>query len=230
MISGSRVLVGNLKLLDKENIAVPQQLRNSIATVVLCAVNGKYAGSLLLADALKPDAKQAISDLKSLGITDIHLLSGDKKEIVDKYASDLGIESAKSELLPEDKASFISKLTADKSKNVAFVGDGMNDAPVLALCNVGIAMGNIGSDAAIESADVVIQNDKPSCVAVAIKIGKFTGAVVRQNIIFAICVKLVILIAGALGYASLWAAVFADVGVALLAVGNSMRILYMRRK
>jgi Cd2+/Zn2+-exporting ATPase len=158
------------------------------------------------------------------------LLSGDKKEIVDKYASDLGIESAKSELLPEDKASFISKLTADKSKNVAFVGDGMNDAPVLALCNVGIAMGNIGSDAAIESADVVIQNDKPSCVAVAIKIGKFTGAVVRQNIIFAICVKLVILIAGALGYASLWAAVFADVGVALLAVGNSMRILYMRRK
>jgi Cd2+/Zn2+-exporting ATPase len=230
MISGSRVLVGNFKLLDKENIVVLQQLRNSIATVVLCAVNGKYAGSLLLADALKPDAKQAISDLKSLGITDIHLLSGDKKEIVDKYASDLGIESAKSELLPEDKASFISKLTADKSKNVAFVGDGMNDAPVLALCNVGIAMGNIGSDAAIESADVVIQNDKPSCVAVAIKIGKFTGAVVRQNIIFAICVKLVILIAGALGYASLWAAVFADVGVALLAVGNSMRILYMRRK
>jgi Cd2+/Zn2+-exporting ATPase len=199
----------------------------SIATIVLCAVDGKYAGALLLADTLKEDAKQAISHLKQEGIKEMHLLSGDKRNIVEYYAAELGIETAKWELLPEDKAAYIQRLIQEK-KTVAFVGDGMNDAPVLAMSSVGIAMGNLGSDAAIESADLVIQNDMPSRVATAIRIGKYTSVIVRQNIIGAIGVKVIILIAGALGFASLWSAVFADVGVALLAVSNSMRVLYKK--
>jgi Cd2+/Zn2+-exporting ATPase len=163
-------------------------------------------------------------------LTDIHLLSGDKKEIVNKYAADLGIKNAQFELLPEDKADYISDLTNNKKRNVAFVGDGMNDAPVLALSNVGIAMGGLGSDAAIESADVVIQNDMPSQVATAIAIAKHTSAIVRENIVGAISIKIIILLAGLFGYASLWGAVFADVGVALLAVANSMRLLYVKVK
>jgi Cd2+/Zn2+-exporting ATPase len=211
----------------RENIALPNSFENSIATIVLCAIDGKYAGALLLADTLKEDAEQAIASLKEEGITEMHLLSGDKRNIVEHYASELGISDAQSELLPEDKAAFIERLMKEH-RRVAFVGDGMNDAPVLAMSSVGIAMGGLGSDAAIESADVVIQNDMPSCVAAAIRIGKYTSVVVRQNIIGAISVKVVILIAGALGFASMWSAVFADVGVALLAVCNSMRVLYKK--
>jgi Cd2+/Zn2+-exporting ATPase len=227
-INGKQVLVGNFRLLDKEKIQVPDRLRSSVATVVVCAIDGQYAGAFLLADTLKPDAIEAISNLKALGVSDIHLLSGDKREIVTEYAAKLGISNAQAELLPEDKARYITKLKENGGRNVAFVGDGMNDAPVLALSNVGIAMGGLGSDAAIESADVVIQNDMPSCVATAIRIGKYTSKIVHQNIVGAISVKVIILLAGALGFASLWAAVFADVGVALLAVANSLRALYKR--
>jgi Cd2+/Zn2+-exporting ATPase len=227
-IDGHRILVGNFRLLDREKIAVPERLRSSVATVVVCAVDGAYAGAFLLADTLKSDAIEAIESLKSLGVTDIHLLSGDKREIVTEYAAKLGIGNAQAELLPEDKATYISHLSNDLHRNVAFVGDGMNDAPVLALSQVGVAMGGLGSDAAIESADVVIQNDMPSRVATAIRIGRYTSAIVRQNIVFAISVKIIVLLAGALGCASLWGAVFADVGVALLAVANSLRALYKR--
>jgi Cd2+/Zn2+-exporting ATPase len=227
VIEGHKVLVGNARLMNREGIEVLRSFDKSIATIVLCAVDGKYAGALLLADTLKEDAKQAISHLKQEGIKEMHLLSGDKRNIVEYYAAELGIETAKWELLPEDKAAYIQRLIQEK-KTVAFVGDGMNDAPVLAMSSVGIAMGNLGSDAAIESADLVIQNDMPSRVATAIRIGKYTSAIVRQNIIGAIGVKVIILIAGALGFASLWSAVFADVGVALLAVSNSMRVLYKK--
>jgi Cd2+/Zn2+-exporting ATPase len=225
IINGQQVLVGNFRLLAKHGIEYPEKLRNTIATVVVCAVDGKYAGAFLLADCLKPDAIDAIAQIKAEGVTDIHILSGDKAEIVKEYATQLAITNYRAELLPEDKADYISHLINDRQRNVAFVGDGMNDAPVLAMSNVGIAMGGLGSDAAIESADIVIQNDQPSRVATAIRLGRRTGRIVRQNIIGAISIKVIILILGALGIASLWAAVFADVGVALLAVANALRLL-----
>lgn len=225
VVDGQAVLAGNIRLLREHGIDVPEHLCASVATVVACAVDGRYAGHLLLSDTLKEDAVQAVGQLKKLGITDICLLSGDKKEIVESFAGQLGIEHAYGGLLPEDKAACIGQMLSVPGKSVAFVGDGMNDAPVLALSNVGIAMGGLGSDAAIESADVVIQTDQPSKVAVAVAIGRFTHRVVRQNIVGAIGVKAVVLLAGALGYATLWGAVFADVGVALLAVLNSARIL-----
>jgi Cd2+/Zn2+-exporting ATPase len=228
VIAGHHVLVGNARLMDKEGVVVPQSFEQSVATLVLCAIDHRYAGALLLSDTLKEDAVSAIKGLKDEGIREIYLLSGDKRPIVEHLAAQLGIQHAQAELLPEDKVAYLSHLTRDEQKSVAFVGDGMNDAPVLAMSNVGIAMGGLGSDAAIESADIVIQNDMPSRVATAIKIGKYTSAVVRQNIVGAISVKVVILIAGALGIASLWCAVFADVGVALLAVSNAMRVLYKR--
>jgi Cd2+/Zn2+-exporting ATPase len=228
VIGGHSLLVGNMRLMQKEGVEVPASLGGSIATLVLCAVDRRYAGTLFLADTLKDDAIQAIADLKAEGIGEVHLLSGDKREIVDHFAGKLGIRHAHAELLPEDKAAYIRRLMQDEHKQVGFVGDGMNDAPVLAMSHVGIAMGGLGSDAAIESADVVIQNDMPSRVATAVRIGKNTSAVVRQNIVGAIVVKVVVLIAGALGFATLWSAVFADVGVALLAVGNSMRVLYKK--
>jgi Cd2+/Zn2+-exporting ATPase len=227
-VEGHHLLVGNLRLMAKEGVTVPSSLGQSIATLVICAIDGRYAGTLFLADTLKEDAAQAIADLKREGVQEVHLLSGDKREIVEHFANRLGIAHAHAELLPEDKAAYITRLTQEEQKRVAFVGDGMNDAPVLAMSHVGIAMGGLGSDAAIESADVVIQNDMPSRVATAIRIGKYTGKVVRQNIVGAIGVKIIVLIAGALGFASLWSAVFADVGVALLAVGNSMRVLYKK--
>ncbi|MDE6336462.1 MAG: HAD-IC family P-type ATPase, partial [Muribaculaceae bacterium] len=163
-----------------------------------------------------------------LGIKDVVMLSGDKREIVADYAAKLGIKEAHGELLPQDKAEYVERIAATPGKQIAFVGDGMNDAPVLALSNVGVAMGGLGSDAAIESADVVIQTDQPSRIATAIKIGRTTHTIITENIVGAIGIKVLILTLGALGYASLWAAVFADVGVALLAVMNSMRIMWKR--
>lgn len=228
LIDGRKILLGNFRLLDSYGISVPAELKQSVSTVVLCAVDGLFAGALILADGLKSDAARAISELKALGVEDIHLLSGDKQEIVRKYADELGISDARAELLPEEKAEVIDGLVNVERRTVAFVGDGMNDAPVLALSNVGIAMGGVGSDAAVESADVVIQNDMPSRVATALRIARATKTVVRENIVGAISVKLVVLVAGAMGFASLWAAVFADVGVALLAVANSMRLLYKK--
>jgi Cd2+/Zn2+-exporting ATPase len=227
-IEGRAVLVGNLRLMDNKGIAYPDSLRKTSATLVVCAIDGKYAGTLFLSDTIKSDSLEAISKLKSLGVTDIHLLSGDKKEIVDEYAAKMGIDKAFGGLLPQDKATHIEQLIKAEGRNVAFVGDGMNDAPVLALSNVGVAMGGLGSDAAIETADIVIQNDQPSKLATAIIIGRATRNIVHQNIFLAIAIKVIVMIAGALGYASLWSAVFADVGVSLLAVLNSLRILHKK--
>ncbi len=227
-VDGHSVLVGNARLLAREGVTFPETCNEQVATVVLCAVDHRYAGAFFLSDTLKDDALQAIADLKREGLSDIHLLSGDKQQIVTHFATLLDIPNARAELLPEDKATYITHLMRDLHRQVAFVGDGMNDAPVLALSHVGIAMGGLGSDAAIESADVVIQTDQPSRVATAVRIGKYTSAIVRQNIVGAIAVKVIVLVAGALGFASLWSAVFADVGVALLAVSNSMRVLYKK--
>ena len=225
VIEGKNVLVGNIRLLTDRGITVPAGISERVATVVVCAIAGKYAGHLLLSDTLKADAVEAIGRLKQLHIDNIQLLSGDKKEIVAIFAKTLGIRHARGGLLPEDKAAYLEKLNAEAGVSAAFVGDGMNDAPVLALSDVDIAMGGLGADAAIESADVVIQTDQPSKVATAISIGRATRRIVKQNIAGAIGVKSLILIAGACGFVTLWAAVFADVGVALLAVLNSVRIL-----
>ncbi len=229
VVGGHMVLVGNVRLMAERGVEVPAEVEGeAAATVVACAVDGRYQGCVLLADTLKPDAAQAVRELDSLGVGDVRLLSGDKQAVVQKVASGLGIGKAHGDLLPEDKARLVEELSARPGTCVAFVGDGMNDAPVLALSNVGIAMGGLGSDAAIESADVVLQTDQPSKVATAIRVGRATRSIVWQNIVGAIGVKAVVLVAGALGVASLWAAVFADVGVAMLAVLNSVRILGKR--
>jgi len=227
-IGGHDVAVGNMRLMRRLGILVPESIDDSDGTLILCGVDGIFAGYVALSDTLKQDAPKAIKDLHDLGIDDIMILSGDKGDIARKFASELGIKEVHGDLLPQDKADFVDEVARTPGRSIAFVGDGMNDAPVLALSNVGIAMGGLGSDAAIESADVVIQTDQPSRVATAIRIGRTTHAIVKENIVSAIGIKALILVLGALGYASLWAAVFADVGVALLAVLNSMRILWKR--
>ena len=229
-VNGIQVLAGNGRLLSKFQIEYPPELLSITDTIVVCAIGNKYAGYLLLSDSLKEDAKIAIQNLKALGIQNIQILSGDKQSIVSNFAEKLGISEAYGDLLPDGKVKHLEELRQHAENQVAFVGDGMNDAPVLALSNVGIAMGGLGSDAAIESADVVIQTDQPSKVATAIEIGRATQCIVWQNIIGAISMKVIILLAGVLGYASLWGAVFADVGVALLAVLNSIRILAKKFK
>lgn len=227
MINGTPVWVGNCRLLSKFNIEYPAELLQITDTVVVCAIGTDYAGYLLLADTLKDDAKKAIDDLKMLHIKDIQILSGDKQSIVTNFAEKLGITSAYGDLLPEGKVRHLEELRQDGTNQIAFVGDGMNDAPVLALSHVGIAMGGLGSDAAIETADVVIQTDQPSKVAEAIKVGKLTRRIIWQNVSLAFGVKLLVLILGAGGIATLWEAVFADVGVALLAIMNAVRIQKM---
>ena len=225
VVGGRKVLAGSLKMLKADGLDYPEDIGDADGTLIACAVDGRYAGYAVLSDTVKPDAAEAVADLRRLGIGRVVMLSGDRQEIVSRYAARLGISEAYGGLLPQDKADFVEKVRSESGSRVAFVGDGMNDAPVLALSDVGIAMGGLGSDAAIESADVVIQTDRPSKVATAIRIGRTTHAIVTENIVGAIGIKAVILLLGALGYASLWAAVFADVGVALLAVLNSMRIL-----
>ena len=226
-IDGAMVLVGNCRLLSKFDISYPKELLEITDTIVVCAVGNRYAGYLLLADALKEDAKVAIDRLKALNIENIQILSGDKQSIVTNFAEKLGISKAYGDLLPEGKVRHLEELRQDEANQIAFVGDGMNDAPVLALSHVGIAMGGLGSDAAIETADVVIQTDQPSKVAEAIKVGKLTHRIIWQNITLAFGVKLLVLILGAGGIATLWEAVFADVGVALLAIMNAVRIQKM---
>ena len=226
-IDGTTVLVGNCRLLSKFDISYPEELLEITDTIVVCAVGNRYAGYLLLADALKEDAKVAIDNLKALNIENIQILSGDKQSIVTNFAEKLGISKAYGDLLPEGKVNHLEELRQDEANRIAFVGDGMNDAPVLALSHVGIAMGGLGSDAAIETADVVIQTDQPSKVAEAIKVGKLTRRIIWQNVSLAFGVKLFVLILGAGGIATLWEAVFADVGVALLAIMNAVRIQKM---
>ena len=227
MINGTPVWVGNCRLLSKFNIEYPAELLQITDTIVVCAIGTDYAGYLLLADTLKDDAKKAIDDLKMLHIKNIQILSGDKQSIVTNFAEKLGITTAYGDLLPEGKVRHLEELRQDGTNQIAFVGDGMNDAPVLALSHVGIAMGGLGSDAAIETANIVIQTDQPSKVAEAIKVGKLTRRIIWQNVSLAFGVKLLVLILGAGGIATLWEAVFADVGVALLAIMNAVRIQKM---
>ena len=222
MVDGQTVLAGNTKLLKREGVAYPAQVDELVDTVVVVAVEGRYAGYITIADREKADAKDAVAGLRKLNIKTI-MLSGDKQAVVDKVAASLGIDEAYGNLLPEDKVTRLETVK-QKAKTVAFVGDGVNDAPVVALADVGIAMGGLGSDATIETADVVIQNDEPSKIVQAIKIGRITRGVVMQNITLSLIVKGVVLILGAGGLANLWEAVFADVGVALLAILNAYRI------
>ncbi len=226
-VNGIQVLAGNGRLLSKFQIEYPPELLSITDTIVVCAIGNKYAGYLLLSDSLKEDARIAIQNLKALGIQNIQILSGDKQSIVSNFAEKLGISEAYGDLLPDGKVKHLEELRQHTENQVAFVGDGMNDAPVLALSNVGIVMGGLGSDAAIETADVVIQTDQPSKVAEAIKVGKLTRRIVWQNISLAFGVKLLVLILGAGGLATLWEAVFADVGVALIAIMNAVRIQKM---
>ncbi|WP_428653718.1 heavy metal translocating P-type ATPase [Runella sp.] len=222
IVNGKTVLCGNLKLLRKFNIPYPAELEQIIDTIVVVAIDNKYAGYLTIADEVKEDAAKAIADLKALGIETV-MLSGDKSAVVQKVADQLHISKAYGDLLPEDKVQKVQELK-NAGKKIAFVGDGVNDAPVVALADAGIAMGGLGSDATIETADIVIQNDQPSKIVAAIKIGKLTKQVVWQNIILAMGVKIAVMALGAGGVANLWEAVFADVGVALLAILNAYRI------
>lgn len=217
-------LVGNLKLLDREQVSYADALRSIPETVVAVARKGKYMGHIILADTIKEDAKKAISDLPVRA----EMLSGDRQELVTKVAADLGISHAYGDLLPDGKVLHLQNVKK-AGERVAFVGDGINDAPVLALSDVGIAMGGLGSDMAIETADVIIQTDQPSKVACAMRIGRYTRRIVHQNIALALGVKAVVMLLGLLGFANLWMAVFADSGVALLAVLNAARIFFKKQ-
>ncbi|MEG4328653.1 heavy metal translocating P-type ATPase [Microcoleus sp. herbarium5] len=224
-VNNQIVLAGNDRLLHRENI--PHDVCNAEGTVVHLAVDNSYAGYILIADELKEDAVQAIRDLKKLGVERIVMLTGDNQAVADSVAKKLGLDSYLAELLPEGKVEAIEKLIGESRKGdkIVFVGDGINDAPVLARADVGIAMGGLGSDAAIETADVVIMSDAPSKVAEAIQIARKTHNIVWQNIIFAMLVKGIFIALGAFGLATMWEAVFADVGVALAAIFNATRVL-----
>jgi Zn2+/Cd2+-exporting ATPase len=228
IVNGKTVLAGNTKLLQKFNIVYDKTIDNIVETIVVISVDNQYVGYVLIADKIKEDALQALKDMHQNGVTQTVMLSGDKNAITQKVAKLIGIDTAFGDLLPEGKVQKVEELKQDKSKIIAFVGDGINDAPVLALSDVGIAMGAMGSDAAIETANVVIQTDQPSKIAIAIKIGKATKNIVIQNIVLAFAVKIIVLILGAGGLATMWEAVFADVGVALLAILNAVRIQKMR--
>lgn len=227
-INGKTVLAGNAELLNNHNIEVPQSLDAVVETLVLVAIEDQFAGYIVVADALKADAKTAIQKLKEAGVQQTVMLSGDKDSITQQIAQSLGITWAKGGLLPEEKLREVEQLQAQGRTKVAFVGDGINDAPVLATADVGIAMGGLGSDVAIETADVIIQNDEPSKVAQAMQIGKSTRKIVWQNIVLAFGVKAAVLILGAGGLATMWEAVFADVGVAFLAILNAIRLQNMK--
>lgn len=221
-VNGREILAGNTKLLDQFNINYDQAVADEEDTTVVIAIDGKYAGYITIADELKDDAIAAVKAMHSLNLQTV-MLSGDKQAVVDKVARLLGIDKAYGNLLPEDKVEKVEALKNAGSR-IAFAGDGINDAPVVALADAGIAMGGLGSDATIETADIVIQNDQPSKIVTAIRIGKITRNIVWQNIALAMGVKVMVLILGAGGIATLWEAVIADVGVALLAIVNAIRI------
>ena len=222
-VEGQEMLVGNVRLLQKNRISFPIELNEEVSTLVAVAIDKQYAGHITIADVIKEDASRTIKELRSLGIKQIIMLSGDKISVAESVAEKLFLDQAYGGLMPQDKVAKVEALKKE-GKTVAFVGDGINDAPVITLADVGIAMGGLGSDAAIETADVVIQNDRLSKIITAIHIGKKTRQVVWQNIGMAFGVKALVLTMGAFGVASLWEAVFADVGVALLAILNAVKI------
>lgn len=224
-IEDKEILVGNTKLMNKENISFEKV--NKSGTIIYISVNSEYKGYIVISDKIKPDSKDTIKTLKNIGINRTVMLTGDNSNVGSKIGEDLNIDEVYAELLPDEKVQKLEDIESNKDtkEKVAFIGDGINDAPVLARSDIGIAMGGLGSDAAIEAADVVLMTDEPSKLITAINIAKYTRKIVYQNIIFALGIKGIVLLLGALGFASMWAAVFADVGVALLAILNSLRIL-----
>jgi Cd2+/Zn2+-exporting ATPase len=219
------IIAGNHKLMEKNEIAFTAS--EKIGTVVYVAVDKKFAGSIIISDEIKPDSFRAVSALRERGVQKIIMLTGDSPEIAQETARELGLDESYGGLLPHEKVEKIESLVMRKSakRKLAFTGDGINDAPVLAIADIGIAMGGIGSDATIEAADVVLMTDEPSKLANAVDIARFTKRAVWQNIVFALGVKIVFLGFGAFGIASMWEAVFADVGVCLITVLNAMRII-----
>lgn len=229
-VEGRKVLAGNIKLMKQFNIDVSStaaEVDSAIGTLVYVAVDGTYAGCIIISDVVKPTSAQAVMSLKKAGVSKVVMLTGDSKKVADAVGGELGIDVVKSELLPADKVEEVEKLLGSKDKNevLAFVGDGINDAPVLSRADIGIAMGALGSDAAIEAADIVLMDDDPAKIATAMNISRKTLRIVHQNIVFALAVKFVCLFLGAIGIANMWIAIFADVGVMVLAVLNATRCL-----
>lgn len=228
-IENKTVVIGNNKIMQEKGIEYKEC--NDIGTILYVAINNKFEGSIVIADKIKEDAKQTIQGLKRNNVSKAVMLTGDKKEIAEKVAKQIEIDEVYTDLLPDQKVEKVEELMKQKTEKgkLAFVGDGINDAPVLAISDIGIAMGGLGSDAAIEAADIVIMNDKPSKILEAIKISNKTMRIVKQNIIFAISVKILVLILGACGIATMWEAVFADVGVSFIAILNSLRALGIKK-
>ena len=225
VVDGHRVLAGNSKLM-KEN-QIPYESCPAPGTVVYLAVDGTFAGSIVIRDGIKEEAFAATRELKEVGVRHTVMLTGDRKEAGEAVAKELGLDEVYTQLLPEDKVAQVERLLAaqEKGRKLAFVGDGINDAPVLSRVDIGIAMGSMGSDAAIEAADVVLMDDDPSKIASIVRISRKTMRIVKQNIVFALGVKLIVLGMGAFGVANMWEAVFADVGVSVIAIINAMRAL-----
>lgn len=228
LVDGKRVFAGNIKLMKKENIVV--ECEHDEGTVVYVSCDGEYAGCIVISDVVKENSKKAISSLKKSGIDKTVMLTGDSKQAAQRVAKSLSLDEYHAELLPADKVEWVEKLLSQKSakKKLAFVGDGINDAPVLSRADIGIAMGALGSDAAIEAADIVLMDDDPSKIALARKISVHTLKIVKENIVFALGIKAICLVLGALGIANMWVAIFADVGVMILAVLNAIRALKIK--
>lgn len=229
-IGEQNILVGNEKLMREKQIDF--ETCNEIGTILYVAVNGKYAGCIVIADKIKPDASNTIKNLKKNHMKQTVMLTGDRKDVGENVAKELGLDQVYTELLPDGKVGKVETLLKEKSEKgkLAFVGDGINDAPVLALADIGIAMGGLGSDAAIEAADIVLMTDEPSKIVDAIQLSKKTMKIVKENIIFAISVKILVLILSAFGLSTMWEAVFADVGVSVIAILNALRVLYVKKK
>jgi len=228
IVEGREIIAGNSRLMNSKDIKYKEV--ESIGTVLYVAIDGKFAGSIVISDEIKDDAINAIKDLKALGVRKTIMLTGDKKAVGEMVAYKLGIDEVYTELLPTDKVDMIERISLEKSPNgkLVFVGDGINDAPVLARADIGMAMGALGSDAAIEAADIVIMTDEPSKIATSIRLAKQTRTIVWQNIVFALGVKAIFLLMGFFGIATMWEAVFADVGVAIIAILNSMRVMNVK--
>ena len=227
-VESKEVLVGNEKLMEEYNIDYIKS--NDIGTVIYIAIDKKYAGSITISDKIKDDAYKAVKEFRRNNVKKIVMLTGDREEISKNVSKELKLDNYYDELLPQDKVKKVENLMKEKSIDgkLVFIGDGINDAPVLALSDIGVAMGGLGSDAAIEAADIVIMTDEPSKLASAIKISKKTMQIVKENIIFAITVKILVLLLSALGATTMWAAVFADVGVSVIAIINALRILRVK--
>ena len=228
-VDGVEVAAGNDKLMDR--LGVPYIPCHSVGTIIHMAVGGKYAGHIVISDVVKPHAREAVQALRSAGVHRTVMLTGDAKPVADQVAQSLGIDQVYAELLPAGKVEKVEELLLDNSERgkLAFVGDGINDAPVLSRADIGIAMGAMGSDAAIEAADVVLMDDDPAKIAKAIRISRKCLRIVYENIVFAIGIKLACLVLVALGFANMWLAIFADVGVMILAVLNAIRALFVKK-